>query len=117
MDGTPGDEGFEIAQGLEGDGAAFERESRPDGAIQRPLSVFLPGAGTGGSQMKETTHGAIPQKRAQPFCEVQRVGGGGPFIADGLERIALVGALEDLVEEAGAVGTEDPGDAGGKVLR
>ena len=44
MDGTPGDEGFEIAQRLEGYGAAFERQSRPDGAIQRPLAIFLPGA-------------------------------------------------------------------------
>ena len=66
--------------------------------------------------MQETAHGAIPQKWAQPFQEIQRVGGGGPFVADGLEGIAPACALEDLVEEAGAVRAEDPGDAGGKVL-
>ena len=47
--------------------------------------------------------------------EIEGEAGGGPFVADGLGGVELEGALEDAVDEAGAIRAEDPRDADGQV--
>ena len=110
------DEIFQIRQRDSSNSFSLRRKSEATANIDRILGPFLPAASAIVGQMQNAVR-VFFDGQTQPVGHIDGVGGRRKFVGYGCDYIVLASTLNDLIDKARFIRSEDPGKTNYQMLR
>src|SRR6266513_5793605 len=115
MHWAPRDEIFHIRQRDSSDSFSLQGKSEVTASVDRILGPFLPAASAVVGQMQNAIR-VFVDGQTQPIRHIDGVGRRRKFIGDGCDHIVLASTLNDLINKARFIRSEDPGKTNYQML-
>src|SRR6267143_3939783 len=116
MHRAPRDEIFHIRERDNSNSLSLQRKSEVTANIDRILGPFLPAASVIVGQMQNAVR-VFFDDQTQPTRYIDGIGRRRKFVDYGCDHVVLPGTLNDLIDEARFIRSEDPGKTNYQMLR